>query len=197
MAHRASARLAATMALAGGALCAGCSFFQSPYTDRPTFTSGEKGSVAFGSITNKDAGDCQDNGKEIPGCRFMGKVILTKPTDNVSFQIFQKNDTLVMCASPAEAAKSISTNSALTLALNAKVAGAPASQSASAAASATQAIVALHAADAPTHYVATATYANCLAFASGMITANQAAEAHMLILNRAIYVGNPASAPSK
>ncbi len=182
----------------GAALSAGCSLFKGPYTDRPTFTNGEKGTVAFGSITNKDAADCMDDsGKPIEGCRFLGKVILTKPTDNVSFQIFQKDGSLVMCASPAEAAKSTSTTAELGLALNAKVAGAPASQAASASASATQAIVALQAADAPTHFVATATYANCLAYASGMLTAAQAAEAHMLILNRAVYVGSAASAPNK
>ena len=78
-----------TIIAISAALNTGCGLFQSPYSDRPTYASGEKGTVAFGSITNRDASDCQDGKGNETGCKFLGKVILTKPTDNVSFQIFQ------------------------------------------------------------------------------------------------------------
>jgi len=183
----------AASALLSAAVLGGCGVFQSPYSDHPTFTNGEKSIVTFAPIANANTWDCKDsNEKPIPDCKFTGKVILTKPTDNVSFQFFRDDKNIVICASPAEVAKSISTSGALAAALGVKVAGAPAAQSASASSSATEALQALASIDAPTHFVAVAMYNTCLQFASGMLSAQQAADQVKLIITVSPTIGQPA-----
>ena len=171
---------AISTAVAGVLVSIGCSILQSPYVDKDgSFRQGEKGSFNVGQITTRDSGRCEQDGPPatgsesnnqapFPKCVVTGKIILTKPTDNVSFQVFVPDGHggahVVMCASPAEAGKTVSTSSTVagTISVKSVAAGVSAAEGVN------ESLVVLQSLDAATHYVATASYVNCLAFASGM-----------------------------
>ena len=66
----------------------GCSALQSPYDDRQSFRRGERPSYSIGQMTNQNSGDCEDNDKS---CVVFSKLVLTKPSDNLSFQIIRRS----------------------------------------------------------------------------------------------------------
>ena len=173
--------LAVSTAVAGALVSLGCSILESPYLPKEgSFRQGEKGSFSVGQITTRDSGRCEQDGPPatgsetsnnqapFPKCVVTGKIVLTKPTDNVSFQVFVPDGhggaRVVMCASPAEAGKTVSTSSTVagTVSVKSVAAGVSAAQGVN------ENLVVLQSLDAATHYVATASYVNCLAFASGM-----------------------------
>lgn len=68
------------------------------------------------AITNKSSANCltKDSAgmtKEIVGCDIGGKMILTSPTDNLSYVLYRKNDRKhlnpVLCTLPAQAADAL------------------------------------------------------------------------------------------
>lgn len=181
---------------------AGCGTLQSPYSkDDPSYRQGEKPSYTIGQMTNRASGICRDGDGD---CRTLGKVILTKPSDNISFQIIRRRsggangdvvEDIITCASPAEAGKTVSTDGSMSTSFNVKVAGAATPVSGAASQSARETLVVLKSLDAATQYVATASFANCLAYASGMYESSKAAELQQRIFDNAVPIASGASAP--
>ena len=178
----------------------GCSAIESPYSKEPTYLKGERGSYNIGQMTDRDSSTCGEKGD---GCRVLGKVVLTKPYDNVSFQIARASriagepPQYVTCASPAEAAKMVGTSGSVSISGSMKVAGAAAPVAASASEAMNQAATLLQSQDSATHFVATAAFVNCLAYASGMYESDKAAELQGQILRYAVSIAAGASAPQK
>lgn len=150
-------------------------------------------------MTDRDSARCGENGDS---CRVLGKVVLTKPYDNVSFQIARpvkqgETPQYVTCASPAEAAKTVGTAGGVSISASTKVAGAAAPAALAASQAMTQAAMLLQAQDSATYFVATAAFVNCLAFASGMYESADAAKLQSQIFQNAVAIAAGASAPSK
>lgn len=187
---------AQAVAAALGLSVTGCAYLQSPYDDEPKYRRGEKPSYTMALITNINESDCQ-KGQTGVQCTPVGKLILTKPSENLSIQIYRPatNGTaqVVTCVSPAEAGKSISTDSAFSASLPVRTAGAVAQATAAASAATTESLVVLKSIDAASQYVATASFANCLAYASGMYDAMAAEKLQGQIFGNAVSIA--ASAP--
>jgi hypothetical protein len=197
--HRYAAK---TFAACCGLALGGCSFLN-PYSDKPTYTQGEKPSIAFASIS-AHGGDCPPEGSS--ECRPTGKVIQTRPDTAQSYQFFRYDDKhesvqqVMTCASPAEVARALSVSGSVGFSVAPQAA-----QSASAAASSAtqQAITVIQPADAASHYIAAASYYNCLNFASGMYGTTDSEQAKKTataiaqkLFGDAIQLSAPASAKS-
>ena len=188
--------------IAGGLalVLSGCSVLQSPYDERQTFRRGERPSYSIGQMTNQNSGDCEDADKN---CVVFSKLVLTKPSDNLSFQIIRRSkdsrgrtiEEVVTCVSPAEAGKTVSTSGTLSTSIPARVGGAAASASAAASSATTEALVVLKSIDAASQYVAIASFANCLAYAGGMYDAAAASRLQEKIFDNAVPISGAASAP--
>jgi hypothetical protein len=192
-----------TLVAAGLALVlSGCSALQSPFDESQSYRRGERPSYSIGQMTNQNTGNCEDNDKN---CVVFSKLVLTKPSDNLSFQIIRRSkdakgritEEIVTCVSPAEAGKTVSTSGSFSTSIPAKVGGAAASASAAASSAATEALVVLKSIDPATQYVATASFANCLAYAGGMYDGAAAARLQEKIFDNAVPISGAASAPKQ
>ena len=150
-------------------LTTGCSYLLNPYADSPSYRQGEKPSYTALALTNVDAAGCAVNDVK---CVYTGKVLLNQPTQNMSFQLYRVENggmTVVTCASPAEAAKALGTSANVNIALPAAPTASAPAYAASAGSASSEAVHTIQSADAASHYVATAAFESCLAYASGAI----------------------------
>ena len=152
---------------------AGCGFLN-PFASEPTYRQGERPSYTALSLTNIDSGNCiyKDKEKPIDGCEYTGKILLNQPTQNMSFQLYRKDESgkfgsVVTCVSPAEAAKAVGTTSNLNVALPAATGASAPAYTLGASGTSSEQIQVIHSVDAASHYIAVATFASCLAYASG------------------------------
>lgn len=166
---------------------AGCSIF-GPYSTGPTYAAGEEPSYNIGHITTSDKGFCNDNEDH---CKAVGKLVLVPPSASMSFQIFKSNGDVVTCASPAEVAKALSSSGSATLSVPMDAGKAAAAASASGAA--TEAITLTQSADAASHFVAAASFYNCLGYASGYIDPASASQNQSKIIDNAIQIAAASS----
>ena len=175
----------------------GCSTFQSPYSNTQTWTQGERPSYSIAQITNRDREDCAspDN------CQPIGKIILTRPDSNASFQFFVANGPnntigVITCASPAEVARALSVSGNVLLSASKSGTGVVGvSANASGSQSLSEAITVAASQDAATHYVAASSFYNCLAYANGMYgpvgnsdTVRTAISVQQVIFSKAVEV---------
>jgi hypothetical protein len=165
----------------------GCSLF-GPYSSNPSFAAGEKPSYNVGQVTTADSGSCTDPAK----CTILGKLILVPPSASMSIQIFRKDGTVVTCASPAEVAKALSSSGSGSLSVPTDAGKAAVALSASGAA--TEAMTLTQSTDAASHFVAAASFYNCLGVASGFIQPNDASRIQEKIFDDAVQI---AAAPTK
>jgi hypothetical protein len=141
-------------------LC-GCSMFTSPYNDKQTYVQGSKPPYDFASIFNP-------NGKDKP---ILGKIILTTPASNLSYQFYKYKadgtiESVVTCVSPAEVAMGLGVTGSASL-----TGSTNASSSVSVTASGSQATsesITPISSNAAAQYVATSSFYNCMAYASGI-----------------------------
>lgn len=155
-----------TLALIGLASLAlsGCSFLN-PYSPKPTYAQGERPSIAFASVLGQLGRECDsDDERSKTDCKPIGKIIQTRPDSNQSYQFFRYwgNDIkqVVTCASPAEGARALNVSGSVGVSI-----ATAANKAASAAGSSARAesITVIAPSDAPTHFVAAASFYNCLA----------------------------------
>ncbi len=159
----------------------GCSFF-GPYSSDPSFAAGEKPSYNIGQVTTADTGSCNDPSK----CTVLSKLILVPPSASMSFQIIRKDGTVVTCASPAEVAKALSSSGSGSLSIPTDAGKALAALAASGAA--TETVTLTQSTDAASHFVAAASFYNCLGVASGFISPTEATQIQEKIFDDAVQI---------
>jgi hypothetical protein len=196
MGLRLSCRL--VLLVAGGLLLtvgfSGCSILESPYSAHdPTYRQGEKGSFNIGQVTDQDTGRCSAAEQQQGRCRVLGKLILTNPSDNVSFQLMRSDGQAVLCASPAEAEKTLSTTGSLNGAFNVRSVAASAPVSMGGASSAAENAMVLQSLDGATHYIAVSIFSVCLAYASGIIEKQDAKALYEKIIDNAVVISGAAA----
>lgn len=178
-------------------LLSGCQTF-TPYTTEEnggSYRQGEKPAYSISQITNTNGPSCAADANNLDAskhlvdkdCRVFGKLTQTNPSSNISFQTFiydinGKPVHMVTCASPAEVAKAFTFQASGVLA----VPVANSAVSANASGSQSDTVTVIQSPDSVTRYVAAAAYYNCLAYAGGMITKDEAAENLRKILDNAI-----------
>jgi len=187
-------------------LLAGCATFQNPYSKGQTWSQGGRPAYAMVEVTNKNSSACDKkaDGETSPNCVAYGKVILTRPDSNVSYQFYRLDSnkdisSVITCASPAEVARSLSVSGNVALAASKDATPGGISLSASGGQASTENITALSAQDAATQFVAAASFYNCLAYGSGMYANVVAAGYQKDIFSQAVAVQQAASssAPPK
>ncbi len=165
------------------ALC-GCSAFHDREQSYKTATQ-----PAFNTIrlqtdpTNKD---CWKQNSQ--SCLTIGTILLTKPEDNLSFQFARRNRNgnqespyqVITCISPAAISNATNTSAGGTLGINRISLGASEATTTTG-----TVIVSL---DQTSHYVATAAFYNCLAYAADMIDEKTAAANLKQIFDDALHL---------
>lgn len=165
-------------------LLAGCSVFTNPFSDRQTYTQGGKpvynmtnmaAENSFEAVCIKKENESDDDYHarmlKAPQCNPYAKLILTRPDSNVSYQFIKLDDKknfagTITCASPAEVARALAETG--NIAASIPVQAASPAVAASGVQSTTETITVIPANNAASNYVATASFYNCMAYASGI-----------------------------
>lgn len=137
-----------------------------PVSTVASYTGGDKPSYTIEHVTNIDSPSCVDKtGKAIDSCHPLAKIILTNGNNNLSYQIIKDGNPpkIITCSSPADVAKALTNNQSLT----ASIPTAKGTVSLTGSDVSSQAVTVVQSVDAATHYVAAASYYNCLAYANG------------------------------
>ncbi len=131
---------------------------------------------SFAAITNAASYDCKSSdGQPVPGCVIEGKLILTAPTQNITYILYRPEDNLktqpIPCTLPAQAAEALATSSSIGLSVPVKVATGSAALSGTASESQTAQLISLGNNVAPALYVLTSNFSLCLAYGFGVLSA--------------------------
>lgn len=147
----------------------GCSVFEGEYNPQATFTQGEKPSYNVAAI-HEGCNDENGKLKDTDQCKFPTKALLTNTDSNMTLQFIKTNGkgditNIITCASPAESSKAQTTSANGTVSLPL---GSNNNLTISSESSDSQSIVLVQPTDVASHFVATATYAHCQAYANGV-----------------------------
>jgi hypothetical protein len=177
-----------------------CSTFESPDSERQTWSKGGRPAYAMVEVTSKNGSTCDAtaNTGTATGCQAYGKVILTRPDSNVSYQFFtmdgQTITGVITCASPAEVARGLSVSGNVDIAASKDVSSATGiSVSGSGAQTTAETMTSIAAQGAATQYIAAASFYNCLGFGSKMYDSTTAAGFQKDIFGQAVLVQQAAS----
>lgn len=145
------------------------------------------------AITNKSSPNCLYTGsngetKYITDCKLQGKLILTSPTDNLSYVLYRKDDTNyqhpVLCTLPAQAAEALTQirkgNIAVPIPKGTITAGGEKQDNSN--------IILLNKDDemSPSLYVLSSNFALCMSYGSNAINENDFAKLFSKILDNAV-----------